>query len=186
MITMNKSAILLVNDWWSQLTSTSYSLELFVNMENLHQEILDYLVANIWPRLIPHSEYGLRRFRDNPRCRNSKYRERKYVDSRAWFKTYHKISSLFSGNSFQSNRGWNFARHKQLNITQFWEACVLFTVQLCPKRYISPKTTFQSVFKMYFFFKAQPVSGLMVVTCLTTGAAENSLILGRRGKSAEV
>jgi hypothetical protein len=28
---MNKSAILLVNDWWSQLTSTPYSCELFLN-----------------------------------------------------------------------------------------------------------------------------------------------------------
>ncbi len=56
---MNKSVILLVNDWWSQLTSTSYSCELFVNTENLHQEILDYLVTNIWLRSIPHSEYGL-------------------------------------------------------------------------------------------------------------------------------
>jgi hypothetical protein len=56
---MNKSTILLVNDWWSQLTSTSYSCELFLNKKNLHQEILDYLVANIWSRSIPHSEYGL-------------------------------------------------------------------------------------------------------------------------------
>jgi hypothetical protein len=56
---MNKSAVLFVNFWWSQLTSTSYSCELFVNMKNLNQEIVDYLVANIWSRSIPHSEYGL-------------------------------------------------------------------------------------------------------------------------------
>jgi hypothetical protein len=39
---MNKSAILFVNFWWSQLTSTSYSCELFVNMKNLNQEIVDF------------------------------------------------------------------------------------------------------------------------------------------------
>jgi hypothetical protein len=30
-----------------------------MNTENLHQEIPDYLVAYIWSRSIPHSEYGL-------------------------------------------------------------------------------------------------------------------------------
>ncbi len=53
MITMNKSAILFVNGGWSQLTSTSYCCELFVNTGNLHQEILDYLVAKIWSLSIP-------------------------------------------------------------------------------------------------------------------------------------
>jgi hypothetical protein len=59
MMTMNKSSILLVNDWWSQLTSTSYCCELFMKTENLHQEILDYLIPYILSRSIPHSDgYG--------------------------------------------------------------------------------------------------------------------------------
>ncbi len=43
----------------ARITSTSNCCKLFTNTENPHQEILDYLVANIWSRSIPHSEYGL-------------------------------------------------------------------------------------------------------------------------------
>ncbi len=57
MIMMKKSAILLVIIGGTRITSTS---KLFMNTENLHQEILDYLVANIWSRSIPPSEFGLR------------------------------------------------------------------------------------------------------------------------------
>jgi hypothetical protein len=44
----------------ARITSTSNCCKLFTNTENLHQEILDYLVMTIWSWSIPNSEYGLR------------------------------------------------------------------------------------------------------------------------------
>ncbi len=43
----------------ARITSTSNCCKLFMNTENLHQEVPDHLVAYIWSRSIPHSEYGL-------------------------------------------------------------------------------------------------------------------------------